>query len=70
LLPVCALTTSPKVVAVADDAGVVFVETTRDIGVYAINLKLGQATKIGVCHTLYGAIVPYASFYTLGTRLS
>jgi hypothetical protein len=64
LLPVCALTTSPKVVVVADDAGLVFIETTRDIGVFAINLKLGQATKVGVCHTLYGTIVPYVSFYT------
>jgi hypothetical protein len=36
LLSVCALTTSPKLVAVADDAGVVFIETTHDIGVCSI----------------------------------
>ncbi|KAK3126235.1 hypothetical protein QOZ80_7AG0553590 [Eleusine coracana subsp. coracana] len=63
LLPVHALSNSPTMVAVADDANVIFIDTSHDTGVLAINLKLGQATKVGVFDTSLG-IVPYESFYT------
>ncbi|GJN24342.1 hypothetical protein PR202_gb12079 [Eleusine coracana subsp. coracana] len=66
LLPVRALSNSPTVVAVADDANVIFIDTSHDNGVFAINLKLGQGTKIGVLDTTLG-IVPYESFYTPGS---
>ncbi|GJN10447.1 hypothetical protein PR202_ga28541 [Eleusine coracana subsp. coracana] len=68
LLPVRALSNSPTVVAVADDANVIFIDTSHDTGVFAIKLKLGQATKVGVFDTSLG-IVPYESFYTPGTSI-
>ncbi|KAK3124300.1 hypothetical protein QOZ80_7BG0584660 [Eleusine coracana subsp. coracana] len=60
---------SKIVVAVADDANVIFIDTSHDNGVFAINLKLGQGTKIGVLDTTLG-IVPYESFYTPGSIFS
>ncbi|CAL5034382.1 unnamed protein product [Urochloa decumbens] len=51
----------PCVAAYADGAGVIFLKMID--GLYALDLKTGQATRIPMTSGFYG-IIPYVSFYT------
>lgn len=68
LLPISALSTSPKVIAYVDGADVIFINA-YDAGIFAIHLKLGKVTKVGMTGNFDG-IVPYMNFYTPGINLS
>ncbi|KAL6880505.1 hypothetical protein ACP4OV_012070 [Aristida adscensionis] len=67
LLPGIALSTSPHVLDFADGARVIFV-WAPDVGVFSVDLKSGQFTRVATIDNIFSAI-PYMSFCTPGRSL-
>jgi hypothetical protein len=69
-LPVCALSSSPYIVAAADAIGVFVIRAGRDDGVLAIDLKSSQVRKVSDANGHIVNIIPYISFCTPGNFLT
>ncbi|KAL6647700.1 hypothetical protein ACP70R_015137 [Stipagrostis hirtigluma subsp. patula] len=69
LLPACALSVRPCVLAFADSTGVVFLGTSD--GIFTMDLKSRRVTNVSKDREFLCGVFPYMSFYTPGMlRLS